>query len=117
MATCICFSSCIVAFYTSKLIVDATGNDADFCITLKKYFGRKGYYAGIIAPATLMLGALTALFIILSQLLYPILFAIFYWCKPGDYVKPMILEPTFEYFSSSYTALLLYVLLTAICSK
>ena len=56
----------MVSFYTSKLIIDATGIDGDFCITLKKYFGKKGYYAGIIAPAILMLGAMTALFVILS---------------------------------------------------
>ena len=66
LASCICFTSYLVSFYTTKLIVDATGRDADFCITLKKYFGKKGYYTGIIAPAVLMLGAMTALFVILS---------------------------------------------------
>ena len=36
----ICFSSYMVSFYTTKLIVDTTGKDADFCITTKRYFGK-----------------------------------------------------------------------------
>jgi len=62
----IAFSSYLVSFYTSKLIVDSTGKDADFCITLKKYYGKKCYYIGIVFPALLTLGVLTVLFILLS---------------------------------------------------
>ena len=79
LAICICFSSYIVCFYTTKLIIDVTENDPCFSITLKKYFGNKGYYTGIIAPALLMLGAMSALFVILSQLSYPIILAIYQW--------------------------------------
>ena len=66
LATILCFSNYLVCFYTTKLIVDATGQDADFSITLRKYFGGIGYYTGIIAPAIVMLGAMSALYIILS---------------------------------------------------
>ena len=62
----ICFSTYLISFYTTKLIVDTTGKDADFCITCKRYFGQAGYYAGIIAPTLLLLSALVVLFIILS---------------------------------------------------
>ena len=79
-----CLSSYLVCFYTTKLIIDTTGQDFDFCITLKKYYGKKGFYVGIIAPALLMLGALTALFVILSQLLYPIFYSVYYWCSQTD---------------------------------
>mmetsp|Transcript_1525 Transcript_1525/g.2095 ORF Transcript_1525/g.2095 Transcript_1525/m.2095 type:complete len:102 (-) Transcript_1525:1236-1541(-) len=64
-----------------------------------------------------MLGAMTALFVILSQLTYPILLAIYYWCKPGDENKPLDTDPSFDSFSSAYTAIGLYFLLIAICSK
>ena len=30
LSICICFSQFIVSFYTTKLIIDATGNDPDF---------------------------------------------------------------------------------------
>ena len=66
LGAAISFSSYLVSFYTTKLIVDATGQDADFCITLRKYYGAWGYYAGIIAPALLLLGSITALFVLLS---------------------------------------------------
>lgn len=85
LGLCISFSSYIVSFYTTKLIVDATGRDADFTITLKKYYGKPGYYLGIISPAILLLGAVTVLFIILTELSYPILLTIYIWVKPGDY--------------------------------
>jgi len=108
----------LVGFYTSKLIIDTTGQDADFCITLKKYFGKKGYYVGIIAPALLMLGAMTALFVILAQLAYPILLAIWVWAiGSGDDYPTLLLDPSFTSFSSTYTAIGLYFLLAAICSK
>ena len=81
----ICFTSYIVSFYTTKLIIDATGNDADFSITLKNYFGKKCYYIGILAPALLILGVLIVLYVVLAELSYPILLSIYYWIKPGDY--------------------------------
>ena len=114
---CLCFSSYIVSFYTSKLIVDATGNDADFCITLKKYYGKPGYYAGIIAPALLLLGVVSALFVILSELSYPILLSLYMWCKPGDFQPKIEDKPVLDNFSSAYTAIGLYFLLVAISSK
>ena len=40
LSICICIASCIVSFYTTKLIIESTKNDGDFCITLKKYYGR-----------------------------------------------------------------------------
>lgn len=114
---CITFSSYIVSFYTTKLIVDGTGKDADFCITLKKYYGKPGYYLGIIFPALLTLGVLTVLFIILSQLSYPILLTLYIWCKPGSQLPVQEQDPVFDNFSSAYTAIVLYFILVAISSK
>ena len=36
----ISFISFLISFYTCKLIVDQAGNDADYSITLKKYYGK-----------------------------------------------------------------------------
>ena len=41
--------------------------------------GTCGYYAGIIAPALLMLGTMCALYIVLADLSYPILLSIYVW--------------------------------------
>lgn len=117
LATCICFSSFIVCFYTTRLIVISTGSDADFSITLMKYFGKAGYYAGIVFPALLLLGTISALFVILSELTYPILLAFYAWITPSAIEPPIQTQPTFSSFSSAYTAIALYFILVAICSK
>ena len=115
---CICFSSYLVSFYTCKLIIDVTKNDSDFCITLKRYFGSWGYYAGIVFPFFTLMGAIIVLFIILSELLYPILLALYYWVfVSGDTMPVAQTEPVFFTFSSAYTALFLYFLLVLVSSK
>lgn len=87
----IAFTSYLISFYTCKLIIVCQGEDQDFSDTLKKYFGKffdfltivflgnKGYYAGILAPILLITGAVTVLFVIMSQLSYPIFLAIYAW--------------------------------------
>jgi amino acid permease len=35
--------SFLISFYTCKLIVDQAGNDADYSITLKKYYGKTAF--------------------------------------------------------------------------
>ena len=49
--------------------------------------GKKGFYAGLIAPALLMVGAVTVLFVILSQISYPVLLAIYSWCSGETYAE------------------------------
>lgn len=51
----------------------------------------------------------------MSELLYPILLAIFEWLT-GKH-KEEITNPDFKQFSSSYTALLLFFVGILICSK
>ena len=48
---------------------------------------------------------------------YPVLLDLYYWCKSGDHKAKLVHEPTFSEFSSAYTALLLYIIIVAICSK
>ena len=79
--------------------------------------GRFGYYAGLISPALLLLGTISVLYVILSQLSYPIFQAIYFWAKPNAEQTPIVHEPTFKEFSSAYTACLLYPIIVAIVSK
>ena len=61
------------------LIIRMTGNDPDYCETLRKFYGTyfktlltnfsvgsKGYYTGLIAPAILISGAIIVFFVIMS---------------------------------------------------
>lgn len=115
LGSIIAFVSYLISFYTCQLIVMTQGDDADFSDTLKKYFGNKGYYAGILSPILLITGAVTVLFVIMSQLTYPIFLAIYAWTT-GNHPKP-ITTPDLTQFSSSYTAIILFFLTVAICSK
>lgn len=97
------------------MIVKQTGSDPDYADTMLKYYGKAAYYATLIAPGFLILGAVTVYFVIMSSLLYPITLCIYTWCS-GNVVEPLT-NPTFAHYSSSYTSLLLFAILVLICSK
>jgi len=42
------------------------GTDPDYSDTLRKFYGKPGYYAGLIAPAVVMLGGVTVFFVIMN---------------------------------------------------
>lgn len=115
LGACIAFVSYLISFYTCKLIVQSINDDADYSDTLKKYFGKPGYYAGLIAPAILMGGAVVVLFVILSQLLYTIALAIFAWSSSTHPDQQN--SPVWDHFSSSYTALFFFCVAIIVCSK
>ena len=71
--------SFLVSFYTCKLIIDMAGNDPDYSITLKKFYGNFGYYTGLIAPGILILGAVAVYFVTMNQVFYPMCLAVFVW--------------------------------------
>ena len=97
------------------LIIRMAGDDPDYCETLRKFYGRKGYYTGLIAPAILIGGAIIAYFVIMSQVLYPIMLAIYAWISGSD--PNFDINPSFARFSTSYVSLALFVVLVIICNK
>ena len=62
----ICAISFIISFYTCNLIIEQTGDEPEYADTLKKYYGEIGYYSALIAPAFLIVGAVTVYFVIMS---------------------------------------------------
>ena len=68
-----------ISYYTCMLIIRMAGNDSDYCETLRKFYGTKGYYTGLIAPAILITGGVIVYFVIMSQVLYPNMLAIYAW--------------------------------------
>lgn len=69
----ISFVSFLVSYYTCYLIVLTAKKDKDYVYTLKKYFGMKGFYVGLIGPTILIFGAIAVYFVVLVQSLYPLL--------------------------------------------
>ena len=78
--------------------------------------GKIGYFVCLIAPAFLILGAVSVYFVVMAQVLYPMIMAIYTWCS-GNELPNVNVNPDFTRFSSSYTALFLFVVLTLLCSK
>lgn len=54
-----------MSFYTCKLIVDASMHDKDYSLTLKKYYGKVGFYMGLICPAALVVGAVVVYYVVM----------------------------------------------------
>lgn len=93
------------------------GTDADYSITLRKFYGNWGYYTGLIAPAILILGAVATFFVTMNQVLYPMVLALYVWISgvSEDSVEYK-LTPDWGWFSSNYTALIMFFILTVITS-
>jgi hypothetical protein len=81
--------------------------------------GKFGLYAGLLAPALLVLGAVASFFVTMNQVLYPMVLAVYVWTtgRYDDVTYKSSSDTTFEWFSSNYTAMFLFIVITAICSK
>lgn len=77
--------------------------------------GKTGYYIGLVAPALLIVGAIIVYFVIMCQMLYPIVLALFSWTTNSN--PEFYPDPTFAHFSMNYCALVLAIGLIWICSK
>ena len=87
------------------------GTDLDYTDTLKKTFGKRGWYTGMIAFIGILSVPVMIFFQLLSSFLYPIILAISNsdktsWTKDMD----------FAHFSYSYTCLIMFCLISLIAS-
>ena len=72
LAILVSFVSFLISYYTCALIIKTAKNDKDYVFTLKKYYGMKGYYIGLVSPSFVVIAALTGYFNIAATNLYPI---------------------------------------------
>jgi hypothetical protein len=72
----ICIVSLLVSYRTCILMIRTAGNDKEYFDTLFKYWGRWAYYIGIFSTLLIMFAAVCSYFVILSQMLYPIILAL-----------------------------------------
>jgi amino acid permease len=75
----ICIVSLIVCYRTCILMIRTAGNDDEYFDTLYKYWGRWAYFSGLISTLLIIIAAACAYFIIMSQMLYPIILALIEW--------------------------------------
>jgi len=112
--------SFMISFYTCALIITTSKKDTDYVYTLKKYFGKAGWYTGLVGPTILIFGAITVYFVIIVQSLYPLLFILLNKTVLPDLV---LVDPTkapyshFDEFSTTYVAIVVYFVLVAVSMK
>jgi len=109
------FVTFLISFYSCKLIIDMAGTDSDYSDTLRKFYGPTGFYMGLISPAVIMLGAVAVFFVTMNQVMYPMILAITVWITGNDVNYDN--TPRWDWFSGNYTAIILFFIMTALCSK
>lgn len=102
----ICVIGLAISYRTCILMIRAAGNDPEYFDTLYKYWGKWAYYLGFISTLLIMVAAVCAYFVILSQMLYFIMLAIIEWIG-GHHIDP-ITSADFSRFSLSYMALIVF---------
>jgi amino acid permease len=122
LGSCITLVSFLVSYYTCSLVIITTKNDKDYVFTLRKYFGKPGFYMGLIGPTVLIFGAITVYFVVIVQSIYPLLFTLLTKVFKMDlqYRDTSKGDPhyyDFEHFSPSYIALGMYVILVSVSMK
>lgn len=60
----ISLTSFLISYYTCTLVIDTAKKDADYLFTLKKYYGKWGYYTGLLGAMVLIFGAITVYFVV-----------------------------------------------------
>lgn len=103
----ISFTSFLISFYTCYLIIETAKKDKDYIFTLKKYFGKTGYYIGLIGPTILIFGAITVYFVVIVQSAYPLWLVLIdkVFKKDIHFVDPNV-SPYYDFkeFSASWIA-------------
>mmetsp|Transcript_38590 Transcript_38590/g.36940 ORF Transcript_38590/g.36940 Transcript_38590/m.36940 type:complete len:117 (+) Transcript_38590:297-647(+) len=80
----ICIIGGICCCRTCILVIRTVGDDPDYQTTLFKYWGKWGYYLGGLATLLICVAAVCSFFIILSEMLYPIIVALVDWISGKD---------------------------------
>jgi amino acid permease len=89
---------------------------------LRKYYGKPGFYIGLIGPTILIFGAITVYFVVIVQSIYPLLYFILHnlFRIDMEYRDSQKGDPhyyDFNHFSASYIALAMYVILVSVSMK
>ena len=116
LGTIICFLSYLASLRTCHLIYIITEPRDDFYDTIKRYWGKGGYYMAMICTLIIILSSMIAYFLILCQMLYPIILALMKWIFKLE--LPVAIEAmTFNCFSQSYVSFIMYFIMTCVCLK
>ena len=118
----ITFVSFLISYYTCSLIIITAKNDSDYVFTLKKYYGKWGWYIGLIGPTILIFGAISVYFNVICQNLYPILWLLYTSISKSDLEYLELKDHTqpfknLDTFSLGWVSIFMYVILVSFSMK
>jgi sodium-coupled neutral amino acid transporter 9 len=99
----------VISFTTQYYVMKCAGADMDYSDTLKKTFGKKGWYLGMILFIIMLFIPIIIFFMLLSQYLYPILLVIIELFTKED--RKLSFDTDFSQFSYSYTCMIVFLFL------
>ena len=105
----------IISFTTQYFIMAAAGKDIDYTETLKKTFGKNGWYFGMVLFIIMLTIPILIFFQLLSQFLYPIILVCIE-LKTGADIK-INFDMDFSGFSYSYTCFIVFVYLFILTAR
>lgn len=103
----ICLIGVLISYRTCILIIRTAGNDNEYFDTLYKYWGPLGKNLGLISTLLIMIAAVCAYFIIMSQMLFQIMCALIEWIS-GTHIDPANTDFDLSSFSQTYAALIVF---------
>ena len=108
----------VISFTTQYFIMAAAGRDIDYTETLKKTFGKNGWYFGMIIFIIMLTIPILIFFQLLSQFLYPLILVAIE-LKTGEDIP--ITKDSFKLdfsgFSYSYTAFIVFIYLFLLTAR
>lgn len=105
----------IISFTTQYFIMAAAGKDIDYTETLKKTFGKNGWYFGMVLFIIMLTIPILIFFQLLSQFLYPIILVCIE-LKTGADIE-INFDMDFSGFSYSYTCFIVFIYLFILTAR
>lgn len=109
------FLAFVISFTTQYFVMKAAGDDIDYTETLKKTYGKKGWYFGMIVFIMNLFIPITIFFQLITQFLYPIILVVIELFTGQD--KQIRFDIDFSQFSYSYTCLVTFAILFALTMR
>ena len=104
-----------ISFTTQYFVMAAAGKDVDYTETLKKTFGKNGWYSGMVLFIIMLTIPILIFFQLLSQFLYPIILVCIELKTGGD--KEIEFDMDFSGFSYSYTTFIIFIYLFVLTAR
>jgi len=105
----------VISFATQYFVMVTAGSDMDYTETLKKTFGKKGFYIGMSLFIMMLFIPIIIFFQLMAQFLFPVILFVIELFTGDD--RSMTLDMDFGEFSYSWTCVLVFIIMFALTAR